>query len=307
MLNLVPLLVLALPQEGVAPAPIDVHLRGEPFVTLRWQGFSRPVLWPVLAHGGHAVTRAWPVDEGAGEPKDHVHQKSLWFAHGDVNGVDFWTEGPKAGRVVVQSTTRSAGADDRVTLRLACAWNGPDGKPVCTETRTLAFAHDGDVRTIDCTHDVHATHGALRFGDTKEGTMAIRVAPGLCFDQEGSTGHALSSQGRRDKDVWGTRARWVAFDGLVRGTTLGVAVLDHSANLRHPTTWHARPYGLLAANPFGLHDFEKAKAGAGEHTVDAGATLSLRYRVVVFLGRADAALLDAQWRAFVGQEAESKK
>ena len=262
------------------------------------------MLWPVLDRAGRARTRDWPMTKAPDDATDHVHQRSLWFAHGDVNGVDFWTEEGKAGRVVLTAIERVGATAESVTLRLHCDWVGSDVKVVCTEARELVFAEHDGLRTIDCAVALHASHGALRLGDTKEGTMALRVARGLCFEADGSTGHALSSEGRRDKDVWGTRARWVAFDGDVDGATVGIALLDHRDNLRHPTTWHARPYGLLAANPFGLHDFEKAPPGSGEVKLDAGATLSLRYRVVVFDGRADAAVLDAQWHAFVGDGAK---
>ncbi len=291
----------------VADGHVEIRLDGAPFTTLRWEGLSRPVLWPVLDRAGRALTRAWPMTDATAEAKgdatDHVHQRSLWFAHGDVNGVDFWTEGDKAGRIEVKVIERTAMAADRVALRLHCDWVGPDDKVVCTEVRDLLFAVRDGARTIDFGIALRASHGALRFGDTKEGTMAVRVAQGLCFDQEGGKGRALSSEGLRDKDVWGTRARWVAFHGEVDGATAGIALLDHKDNLRHPTTWHARPYGLLAANPFGLHDFEKAPPGSGELKLDADATLALRYRVVVFVGAADSVALDEQWEQLVTEPA----
>ena len=45
-----------------------------------------------------------------------------------------------------------------------------------------------------------------------------------------------------------------------------------------------RDYGLLAANPFGLHYFQKQEAGAGDYTIKKGDTLVLRYRLVVHRG-----------------------
>src|SRR5262245_3662279 len=46
---------------------------------------AKPYVWPLHVPGGIAITRAWPMLEGQPlESKDHVHQKSLWFCHGDV-------------------------------------------------------------------------------------------------------------------------------------------------------------------------------------------------------------------------------
>ena len=67
---------------------------------------------------------------------------------------------------------------------------------------------------------------------------------------------------------------------------LSVAIFDHAKNPRHPTWWHARDYGLFAANPFGQHDFEPKStlANAGRYTLPPGGSLTLRYRVLLHLG-----------------------
>ena len=45
------------------------------------------------------VIRHWPVAEGSpDEERDHPHHKSLWFTHGAINGVDFWSDGK--GKIV---------------------------------------------------------------------------------------------------------------------------------------------------------------------------------------------------------------
>ena len=76
---------------------------------------AKPYFWPLHAKGDITVTRAWPMKEGdAQETKDHVHQKSAWFCHGDVipegidlknkikgvDGVDFWSEAKGHGNIV---------------------------------------------------------------------------------------------------------------------------------------------------------------------------------------------------------------
>ena len=87
--------------------------------------------------------------------------------------------------------------------------------------------------------------------------------------------------------AWGKRAAWADYHGpLADGSIIGVALLEHPQNFRHPTWWHARDYGLLSANPFGRHDFEKLddQPHAGDHVIPAGGALSLRYRLVFHRG-----------------------
>ena len=153
--------------------------------------------------------------------------------------------------------------------------------------------------------------GPLVFGDTKEGTMALRVHPALqlkdAHGSSGASGRITDSEGRRDADVWGRAARWVDYSGRVAGRLQGIAVFDHPANLRHPTRWHARDYGLVAANPFGLHDFTGAPAGGGDHVIPAGGSLDLRYRVVLHLGDAEAAGIADRWRAWAEMPADTRE
>ena len=154
---------------------------------------------------------------------------------------------------------------------------------------------------------VGLTEGHVLFGDTKEGTMALRLCPSLSMNSSknfvntgNSTGHAVNSNGDRDKDIWGKHANWVCYHGPdPKGNAISVVIFSHPSNLRSPTTWHARDYGLFAVNPFGLHDFEPDKpAGAGDYTIKKGDSLALRYRFYFAKGQADAAKLDAAFAVF---------
>ena len=70
----------------------------------------------------------------------------------------------------------------------------------------------------------------------------------------------------------------------IDGKTIGMAIFDHPSNPRHPTWWHARYYGLVAANPFGIHDFEKQPDGTGDLTIPAGKSVTFRYRFLFHEG-----------------------
>lgn len=111
-----------------------------------------------------------------------------------------------------------------------------------------------------------------------------------------------NSEGARKAAVWGKRARWIDAAGIVDGHPVGIAMFDHPDNHAHPTWWHARAYGLLTANPFGVHDFEKRPPGTGTLSVPATATLQLRYRVLLHGAGWDHARIDAAYGAWVGND-----
>jgi hypothetical protein len=80
--------------------------------------------------------------------------------------------------------------------------------------------------------------------------------------------------------------------GPADGKTYGIAIFDHPSNLRHPTRWHARDYGLFAANPFCEAEMDKTQPkGAGDYKLSAGKALTLKYRVLLHEGEADPATL----------------
>ena len=290
---------------------VDVTVDGKPFTSYIFAGHAKPILFPILGPTGKPLTRQWPLVDGVpGEPKDHPHHESLWFTHGSVNGLDFWahkpakqpadapaTKPPRIEQVKLEAVGGAVGV-----IESENRWCKPDGSIVCTDTRRLVFGGDAEVRTIDHTITIRADHGAVTFGDTKEGTLAIRVRPELqpkdSNGSRGANGVILNSEGRRNAEVWGKPARWVDYSGLVDGEVAGIAIFDHPRNHGHPTHWHAREYGLFAANPFGLHDFTGAPAGAGAVTIPDGGSLTLRHRFVFHRGDAAAARIAERWNAW---------
>jgi Family of unknown function (DUF6807) len=119
------------------------------------------------------------------------------------------------------------------------------------------------------------------------------------------TATLTNAAGKTGEDqCWGKPAEWCDISGTVAGKPYGVAVLDHPSNPRHPSTWHVRKYGLLAANIFGLHDFDKKAAkGAGDFPIEPGKTVTFRYRVVIHNGDAKSANLDQKFKDYTAQVA----
>lgn len=276
---------------------VEFRSLGSPVAAYVFDDGPRPYVHPLLAPDGVAMTRGYPIAESReGEAHDHPHHRSMWFAHGDINGIDFWHD-PEA-RIRMRGTPELTEGSVFASLRARHDWISPEGTLVATDTTTLRVYGPLGARMIEFEIELTASEGPLSFGDTKEGLFAVRLAPELRVRGEVAAGHLANSTGIVGKEVWGQRARWVSGWGSFGGAVRGVALLDHPHNLRHPTWWHARDYGLLAANPFGIHDFEGKAEATGEYRLAKGASLRLRYLVVIHGGDPEDAAIDRQWRAW---------
>lgn len=294
--------------EGTVTAKLDearkvvrVEIGGSLFTELIYAGQPKPVLFPVMGPGGFSMTRNWPIlPKTEGEATDHPHHRGLWFAHGEVNGVDFWSEAKGAGKIVVQGLPEiiAGGSGGTVTVRTREAWERKPGEPIMHSATAIRFGTDGTDRYVDYTITMSADLSDVHLGDTKEGTMAIRVNPLLNLKGEVAKGSAVNSAGDENLALWGKRATWLDYWAPTAHGVIGIACFDSPSNLRSPTTWHARDYGLIAANPFGLHDFEKAPKGAGDYTIKKGDSLRLKYRWLFHAGDAKTAKIAERWKTW---------
>jgi len=289
---------------------IDVLVGGKAFTTYCvGAAAAKPYFFPLRSAQGAVVTRSFPmVGNIPGEDRDEPHQRAMYFAHGDINGYDFWGEAEFArwshhsasafGRTVFRALDEIGSGDGSGVLRAEFDLVTSDKENIAEETQAYTFSGDERVRIIDCKFIIHANHGPLRIGDTKEGTFAIRVVKAL----EPPTGHMVNSDGATgEKAIWGRRADWVDYDGNVAGEEVGLAILDHPENLRHPTYWHARQYGLLAANPFGLKEFLHDRHQDGSYMIPAGGSLTLRYRVLIHHGDFREADVAGAYKRYAGK------
>ncbi len=286
---------------------VRIEIDGQLFSNYFFEGVPRPVLFPIIAPGGKSVTRDWPMFEGSTiEERDHPHHRGLWFAYGSLNGYDFWSEQKEFGKTVHDKFVSVKSGRERGIIQTRNKWVAPNGDIVCTDERTIRI-HRGDdkQRVLDYEVTLKASHGSLLVGDTKEGMMAIRLAETMRQTGKHATGTIENSNGVTNGATWGKRAAWCDYHGLVDGERLGVTIMDHPENPRHPTWWHVRDYGLFAANPFGLHDFEKKPANAGDMRLPNGASITFRYRFIIHKGDTVQARADAQFREYA-KEVHSK-
>jgi hypothetical protein len=266
---------------------LRVDVAGQLFTIYHYADVPRPYFYPVLGPDELPMTRKWPMENPKDEEHDHPHHRGLWYAHSKVNGLDFWSEAPGFCKIVHVEFVKVQSGNRFGIIKSKDKWLDHAGAVVCTDVRTMRIYNlPGQERMFDFDVTLQAPPDKpVVFGDDKDGSIATRVAETmrLKHKQGPGQGHIVMSTGLRDEETWGKRADWCDYYGPVAGglngpETLGVAIFDHPGNPRHPTTWHVRDYGLFAANPFGLHDFEKKPPGTGDMTIAPGQSVTFRYR-----------------------------
>jgi hypothetical protein len=306
---------------------VDVRVDGKPFTSYIWPDrLKKPVLFPIRTARGTPVTRGFPLEPRPGERVDHPHQVGLWFNYGDVNGVDFWNNSEalkpdraaKMGTIRHRSIERSEGGEGQGVLEVDSDWLMPDGSVVLREHTRYVFRAGPDWRSIDRITMLNAGDQRVSFKDNKEGVLGLRVTRALeepadkpqvftdaqgqatavpTLDNKGVNGVYLSSEGKKGAAVWGTRGRWTVLQGKVEGEPVTLGILDHPENPGFPTYWHARGYGLFAANPLG-----QAELSGGKDRLDfalaPGASTTFRHRILVVSGTLTPEQAEARYQEF---------
>jgi hypothetical protein len=281
------------------PADKTISIDGKPFTTFHaGSEVGKPFLAPVRSASGKVVTRGFPMENLPGESRDHLHHTGLWFSYDDVNGFKLWENHPSytkphMGKIVLRdSAWKQSGASG--SLAATMEWRDTDGNLLLTENRTMKFAPDPAVRTIDFTITLTAAQD-ITFGDTKEGAFAIRLIEAFTerkgckiVDADGRTAMA---------NVWGKRSNWVDYSAEIEGERLGVAMFDHPSNPRHPTYWHARDYGLFSLNPFGRAAFDD-KQEESQWKLAKGDILVFRWLVAIHPGDASTGHVAELYKAY---------
>ncbi len=284
---------------------IEVHIGDQPFTEYHYGlGLQKPIFHPVRSPRGNLVTRQYPMKFGVpGERTDHWHHESLWFTFGDVNGVDFWARIPPrrdhsgSGKIVHTGFSQLESGDAGI-LKASADWVAPDGKVLLKQQTKAVFRGSANLRQIDLLIELHTAGEAITFGDTKEGMLGFRVAAPLREDQ---TGHYFDAKGRtREAEVWGKRSPWVAISGTVNDEPVTVAILNYPKSAGFPTYWHARGYGLFAANPFGRKDFVEGSEPVN-FQLEEGESAFFGYRILIYSGKATPEQLEGQFAQLPAQ------
>jgi hypothetical protein len=272
---------------------IQVFAGGKLFTSFCYSDtLTKPILYPVADAAGTTVTRGFPFQPRPGEPTDHPHHQGIWFNYENVNGIDFWNNSyaiPAArkhlyGSIKTESVS-SAMQNKTAVINYTASWNDISKQTLVKENTTLEFFAKNDLRIIDRVTILQAVTD-VAFNDTKDGLIAMRIAHELQIPVKGDTianGNYISSEGKTGDAVWSTRGAWCMLYGKIGGHTTSIVIFDQKDNPGYPTYWHARGYGLFAANPLGQKVFSNGKQALNLHLA-TGESVKFRYRIVIATG-----------------------
>lgn len=264
---------------------------GKPFASYLYDSaLLKPVLYPVFSSSGIRMQRLYPLKKVEGESYDHPHHVGVFFTYGsdgEVNGNSFWAGQQGQTRIKHVKVTREEVQADKAILGIQAYWIGKDGEHVLTEDRTMIFSGNEKERDIDFSFNLKAGDQDVVFRDTKEGMFAIRVASWL--KEDSGTGKYLNSEGdTTEANIWGKRAKWVRLEGNHDGKTVGIIIFNHPSSVNYPTYWHARGYGLFAANPLGQSVFQETRGEETpepfNYTIPAGENALFKYKMIIYEG-----------------------
>lgn len=297
------------------------------FYTDKISNLKKTTLFPIVAANGVTITRGFPLEPRPNERIDHPHHIGAWLNYGDVNGLDYWgysDETPienleKMGVIRHDEIVGLKSSKENAELVVTANWLKPDGNVLLKEKTEFIFHANDDVRIIDRITTITSVNEKVLFNDTKEGMFAIRVARQLehpsekpvtlsdvhgqktdvpVLDNTGVTGNYLSSEGIEGTDVWGKRAKWVSLSGTVENKDVTVAIFDNPQNVGYPTYWHARGYGLFAANPFGQKIFSDGKEELN-FALNIGESVKLKYRILILDGISGNKQLEMEYNKYI--------
>jgi hypothetical protein len=288
---------------------IDIMIGEQLFTSFLYPDtLEKPILYPVYAANGTMVTRGFPLMPKTGEPTDHPHHMGIWFNYENLNGLDFWNNSFAIakekkhlyGWIKTDKVTETKSGNTGV-LAYHANWTNQANEVQVEENTRMEFTGAGNQRIIDRVTTLTAKKDAL-FKDAKDAMLAIRVAQELQIpskeekkftDDKGNAtvvkgnavanGNYLSSEGKAGEAVWSTRAKWVTLFGKMGNDSVSIAIIDHPQNINYPTFWHARGYGLFAANPLGENIFTNGKT-AKNLQLKPGESVTFRYRIIIDQG-----------------------
>ncbi len=300
--------IRVIPNE--AERRVDILIDGQPFTSYIWpEKLAKPVLYPLRTAKGTIVTRGFPLEPRPGERIDHPHQAGLWLNYGNVNGFDFWNNSEaikpedalKMGNIRHRAVTLTKSGADQGALEIEADWISGRQQLILKDHTRFIFRGAANFRSIDRITTLQALGEKVVFPDDKEGVLGMRVARALeapsdkpevftdasgrptsvtRLDNTGVNGVYLTSERKKGEAAWGTRGRWCNLSGRVGDEPVTITILDHPANPGFPTFWHARGYGLFAANPLGQKIFSNGKQELN-FTLAPNQSVTFRYRILI--------------------------
>ncbi|HSZ86965.1 MAG TPA: PmoA family protein [Puia sp.] len=291
---------------------VIVKANDQPFTEFIYPDtLEKPVLYPIYAPDGQIITRGFPIAPRAGEPTDHPHHIGLWMNYENVNGLDFWNNSYAIpsdkknmyGWIRTNDIVQTKNGEKGI-LEYNAYWTDQQKNILLKETTTFIFSANDKKRIIDRVTTLTAQKDVL-FKDAKDGFLGLRVAHELelpskdarqfiddkgnitkvaANNNSGVTGNYVTSEGKTGDSAWSTKAKWCMLYGKIKEDPISIVIIDDPKNPGYPTYWHARGYGLFAANPLGQKIFSNGKQELN-FSLKKGESVTFRYRIVIASGK----------------------
>ncbi|WP_345947785.1 PmoA family protein [Mucilaginibacter sp. PAMB04274] len=278
---------------------VDIFIGGCLFTSFLYpDSLEKPVLYPLNADNGTAVTRGFPLNPQPGDPTDHPHHIGLWFNYENLNDLDFWNNSYAIPQVrkhlygwIRNTHVLKISSGKTGLLIYESSWTNEQKDIILQETTRFTFSGSVGRRIINRTTTLKAIQKAI-FTDVKDGLLGLRIAHQLQMPDSTRkpvrdsipTGNYLSSTGATGNKVWGTRASWCKVFGKMGADSVSIAIIDHPANPNYPGFWHARGYGLFAINPLGEKVFTNGKS-AKNLSLNKGESVTFKYQIIINNGK----------------------
>jgi len=240
------------------------------------------------------------------QPKDHYHHYGIWnpwthtFFEGDT--VDFWNIKGHQGTVrfakfTTQSTNKQYAEFTALHEHVVFKKDGSE-KIALNEWQTVRVhtpAKNDEYYIVDITSKMQtASQSPLLIVAYRYGGFGWRATE--YWDKNNS--EMLTSEGKTRDNTDNTKARWIIVYGSLPGNDEGgIVMLSHPSNYNHPEPlriWDKKQNGGRG-DVFANFAPTKDK----DWLLEPGKTYTLKYRLVVFNGKFDAAKAESEWKTFV--------
>ena len=286
---------------------IDVMFGDKLFTSYVYKAeLGKPILYPVYSPSGVFMTRHVPPVESDGETQDHQHHAGVYFTYEINKNDNFWAVKTAGTPRIEHVKVTDMKVENNVgVLSTVMNWIGKNGKTLLEENRTMTFYPGTNANEIEFSMTLTAKDTTVVFQDTKEGMFGVRVADWMREqDKQGTATYTSSNGDQNEKGVWGKRAKWMKLEGAKDGKTCGIAIFNHPESVNYPTYWHARGYGLFAANPLGQFMFQKGRKVEEPKpfnlTLNPGESALFQFKLIVYEGEKTSDEIEALFRQYAG-------
>lgn len=284
--------------DGIQPTKVAISMRmnGKVLWTLHHDPEEgKPYIHPLATTTGQVFS--------ALRPKDHPWHRALWFSWKHINGVNYWEENPATGKskgqTLLLSTKHQISPDRKVRVDMKLAYAPAGGtNHIMREIRSVVISppdKDG-AYSIDWVSEFRALKNDVVLdrtplpGQPNGKNYGGYAGYSVRMNKDVSGGTFLTSEGLSGSKSHRQPARWAMYSAPQGGSLL---FMDHPDNLRHPAKWYvaeAMPY----FSPSVIHD--------RPHTIKAGGSLHLRYRLRVHPTAIGAAAAQTEWSQWATPE-----